>query len=573
MVDDESIVRCSVARILVQAGYECDEASSSADATALLATCDAYEAALCDIRMPGESGLDLARRLVADHPDIAIVMMTGQDDPRIASTAFEIGAFGYVTKPFTSNEILIALSGALRRRELEHLRTARNRSGGREITRSRALTGLVNEIECQGDAEAMDSVEMIERLSRAVSLRDEETGRHIERMSRYAACLAVRVGFSGLTPEEFRLAAALHDVGKIGVADTILLKPSWLEPDELAAMRRHPTIGYRLLAGSTGPVMKAAAQIALSHHEWWDGTGYPRGLCGEAIPEEARIAAVADVFDALTSERVYKPPLCLGEATEIMMSLRGRQFEPRLIDAFFECLDEIRAIRLQYPDEDPEERVRVFIVDDHEIFVESLGRLLASHSNVRLVGSARTSAEAVEAVQAYAPDVILMDFDLPDGNGVETTETIKAIMPDVKVVMLTSWSDHETLLRAVTAGCSGFVSKGESGETLMAAIVAAHQGEIPEKFIELRGVLGRLGRTNRGIGSDLGPREIEVLELMAAGATNKVLASELCISVNTVRNHVQNIFYKLDAHSKLEAVATAIQEGILARTATGLHRR
>ena len=249
VVDDESVVRSSVARILVRAGFDCDEASSSVEAVALLKTCDAYEAALCDICMPGESGLDLARRVVADHPDIAIVMMTGQDDPKIATTAFEIGAFGYVTKPFTSNEILIALSGALRRRELEQMRTARNRAGGREITRSRALTGLVNEIECQGHSESIDSVEMIERLSRAVSLRDEETGRHIERMSRYAACLAARVGFSSLTPEEFRLAAALHDVGKIGVSDTILLKPGWLEPDELAAMRRHPEIGYRLLVG------------------------------------------------------------------------------------------------------------------------------------------------------------------------------------------------------------------------------------------------------------------------------------------------------------------------------------
>ena len=250
-----------------------------------------------------------------------------------------------------------------------------------------------------------------------------------------------------------------------------------------------------------------------------------------------------------------------------------RQFEPRLVDAFFECLDEIRAIRLRYPDEDRDDRIRVFIVDDHEIFVESLGRLLAIHPNVRLAGSARTAAEAIKVVQAYTPDVILMDFDLPDGNGADTTETIKSIMPEVKVVMLTSWSDHETLSRAVTAGCSGFVSKGESGETLMAAIVAAHHGEIPEKFVELRGVLGRLQRTNRGIGADLNPRELEVLELMAAGATNKVLASELYISVNTVRNHVQNIFYKLDVHSKLEAVATAVQEGILTRTASGLHRR
>ena len=415
---------------------------------------------------------------------------------------------------------------------------------------------------------------MIERLSRALSLRDEETGRHIERMSRYAASLATRVGYSGLTPDEFRMAAALHDVGKIGVTDTILLKPGELAPDERAAMQRHSSIGYQLLAGSSGPVMEAAARIALGHHEWWDGSGYPRGLKGGAIPEEARIAAIADVFDAMTSPRVYKPALSIAETREFMTGAgRGTQFEPRLVDAFFEDLSEVMAIRQQFPEEERDERIRVFIVDDHEILVESLGRLLASQANVQLVGSARTAEEAVRTIPLYLPDVVLMDFDLPDGNGADTTDTIRALVPGVRVVMLTSWSDHETMSRAVAAGCSGFVSKGDTGERLMAAIVAAHDGEFPQEFVELRNVLNRLPRTNRGVGSDLRPRELEVLELMASGSTNKVIASELFLSVNTVRNHVQNIFYKLDVHSKLEAVARAVQEGILVRTSTGLHRR
>ena len=134
VVEDEEMVRKSVMRILVRSGFECDEAADGAEATRLLDVSDEYAAALCDIRMPGESGLHLARRLAADHPDIAVVMMTGEDDPETANEAFEIGAFGYLTKPFTANGILIALSAALRRRELEQLRVAQNRNGGREIT-------------------------------------------------------------------------------------------------------------------------------------------------------------------------------------------------------------------------------------------------------------------------------------------------------------------------------------------------------------------------------------------------------------------------------------------------------
>ena len=573
VVVDEKMVRRSVIRILTQAGFECDEASNTLEGTALLVTSAAYEAAVCEIGMPEHPGLDFARRLRADHPDIAIVVLAAEDAPESASAAFEVGAFGHVTKLFSSNALMVALSGSLRRRELELARKAQNRNGGREIMRSIALTGLIRDVECQGAAVETDPVEIIERLSKTVSLRDEETGCHIERMSRYAACLATRVGFSGLTADEFRIAAAMHDVGKIGVADSILLKPSWLEPDELAAMRRHAMIGYRLLAGSTGPVMKAAARIAAGHHEWWDGSGYPLGLCGQAISEEARITAVADVLDALTSERVYKSPQGMDEAMEVMTSLRGRQFEPRLIDALLDSLDEIRDIRFHYQDRSPEERIRVFIVDGDEIAAAALGRVLASHGNVRVIGSARTASEAIGAVQGFPPDVILMDRDLPDGSGVQTTAAIKGLVPDVGVVMLTGWDDHDTLTRAVTAGCSGFVRKHETSEVLLAAIVSAHHGEMPETFGELPDVLARLGRTNRGIGVELSPREVEVLEYIAAGATDEVLASDLYISVDTVRNHVQNILYKLDAHSKLEAVATAVQEGILVRTTSGLRGR
>ena len=314
------------------------------------------------------------------------------------------------------------------------------------------------------------------------------------------------VGFTGLSLEDLRLATALHDVGKIGVPDGILLKPGSLSPDEYAAMQRHAQIGYQLLAGSTSELLRVAADIALTHHEWWDGSGYPRGLQGEEISEEARIAAVADVFDALTSNRVYRPALPFDEAIAMMRELRGRQFEPRLLDAFFGAMDEITAIREAYPDhEDSQKRIRILVVDDHEIFAHSLVRLLGSRPELKVVGTAGSVSQAVVAASAYEPDVILMDFELPDGDGPQATEQIKALTPAVKVIMLTARTDEQALVRAIAAGCSGFVNKTDGVNDLFDAIVAAHEGETitpPSDLVPLR----LLRPTHRGLGSDLTPR-------------------------------------------------------------------
>jgi response regulator RpfG family c-di-GMP phosphodiesterase/DNA-binding CsgD family transcriptional regulator len=407
-------------------------------------------------------------------------------------------------------------------------------------------------------------VELIDRLSRAVSLRDEETGRHIERMSRYSVVLAKAVGFTGVPLEDLRLATALHDVGKIGVADGILLKPGALSRDEYGTMQRHAQIGYQLLAGSTSALLRIAAEIALTHHEWWDGRGYPRGLQGTEIPEEARIAAVADVFDALTSHRVYRPALSFDQAKEIMVDQRGLQFEPRLLDAFFDSLDEIASIREAYPDqEDATDRIRILVVDDHQIFTHSLVRLLGTRPELKVVGTAGSVSDAVAAALAYEPDVILMDFELPDGDGTEATERIKALTPSVKVVMLTARTDDQSLVRAIAAGCSGFVKKEDAVDSLLEAILAANEGETITPPSELAPLLRQLRPTQRGLGADLTPRELEILRLFAAGQVNKQVAQGLGLRLNTVRNHAQSILYKLQAHSKLEAVATAVREGII----------
>jgi DNA-binding NarL/FixJ family response regulator len=329
-------------------------------------------------------------------------------------------------------------------------------------------------------------------------------------------------------------------------------------------MQRHAQIGYQLLTGSQSDLLRTAADIALMHHEWWDGNGYPRGLQGDEIPEEARIAAITDVFDALTSNRVYRPAMSFDEAIVHMRALRGRQFEPRLLDAFFDSMDEIAAIREIYPDqEDDQRRIRIMVVDDHEIFTQSLVRLLGSRPELKVVGVVATVSEAVVAALGYEPDVILMDFELPDGDGPQATEQIKALTPAVKVVMLTARTDEPAMVRAIAAGCSGFVRKEDAVEVLLEAIVAAHEGETISPPQDLVPLLRQLRPTHRGLGSDLTPRELEVLELIAPGLANKQIALRLGLTLNTVRNHVQNILYKLQAHSKLEAVATAVREGVV----------
>lgn len=188
-------------------------------------------------------------------------------------------------------------------------------------------------------------LEMIERLLAALDTRDEETGAHTRRIGEYAAIVAGELGWSDERVALLREAAPMHDIGKIGVADHVLQKPGRLTEDEFELLKTHTVIGGRLLAGSTVPTLVLAREIALSHHEHWDGGGYPFGLAGAEIPESARIVAVCDVYDALVHDRCYRPALSEDEALDIMNGMRGRQFDPRIYDAFLRVLPGIRSAR------------------------------------------------------------------------------------------------------------------------------------------------------------------------------------------------------------------------------------
>jgi HD-GYP domain-containing protein (c-di-GMP phosphodiesterase class II) len=207
------------------------------------------------------------------------------------------------------------------------------------------LRSTILDLERSENALVHSQEETIMRLSLAVESRDAETGSHIERMGRYCALLAGKLGWNEDRCELLRIASPLHDVGKIAIPDSILQKPGAFTPDERVAMELHAEIGHRILAGSDSPLLDLAARIALTHHEQWDGSGYPNGTVGENIPLEGRIAAIADVFDALTSDRVYRKAMPIEKALSIMTEGRGSHFDPELLDVFFGSIEEVLAIR------------------------------------------------------------------------------------------------------------------------------------------------------------------------------------------------------------------------------------
>ena len=348
LVDDEEPVLRALERILTRKGYDCTTAEDVTSAREALAK-GSFDLVLSDMNMPGESGLDLVKTIVAEHPDTATVMCTGLDDAELARTAIDIGAYGYIVKPFEANEILIAVMNALRRRELE-IENRHHQEHLEDMVKARTteLWSAISDLEHAQKEIRISREETIERLSVAAEFKDSETAAHIRRMSLYCAMLAERLGEDARRCEEIRLASAMHDVGKIGVPDHILSKPGPLDPEEWKIMKTHAAIGHRILSNSTSDLLNLAAVIALTHHERIDGTGYPRGLVEDEIPFEGRVAAVADVFDALTTNRVYRKAFPLGEALEIMKQGRGDHFDPKILDCFFDSMDRVLGIREVY---------------------------------------------------------------------------------------------------------------------------------------------------------------------------------------------------------------------------------
>ncbi len=275
---------------------------------------------LLDVMMPDMSGHEACRRLKADPvtASIPIIFVTALTDAIDEVTGFEAGAVDYINKPVSAPILRARVKTNLSLVHLDELRESR--------------------------------LNIVQRLGRAAEYKDTETGYHVVRMSHYAAILARAIGRPESWVDDMLAAAPMHDIGKIGIPDHILTKPAKLTPEEWEVMKTHPLIGAEIIGEHSDSMLRMAYQAALTHHEKWDGSGYPRGLAGESIPIEGRVVAVADVFDALTSVRPYKRPWSNEEATDLIKSEAGRHFDPTVVEAFLRSLPDLLAVQKRYAD-------------------------------------------------------------------------------------------------------------------------------------------------------------------------------------------------------------------------------
>jgi putative two-component system response regulator len=255
----------------------------------------------------------------------------------------DFGAYGYLSKPVRRTEVLIGVMNALRRRDVEARERATRETLERIVgLRTNALSEALERVEAAATQGRVLQAETIHRWAHSAEHREPGIGRHVKRVSHYCTMLGQAFG---LHAESLGLASVLHDVGKVAIPDSILLKPGPVTADERLSIQTHAHVGYEMLQGSCSSLLDLAAVIARTHHEKFDGRGYPRGLSGTDIPLEGRIAAVADVFDALTSDRVYRPAWTISSTVEWMISQRGEHFDPSVLDVFLSSLDEVRTVR------------------------------------------------------------------------------------------------------------------------------------------------------------------------------------------------------------------------------------
>ncbi|KPZ52857.1 MULTISPECIES: two-component system response regulator [Pseudoalteromonas] len=320
IVDDEP-ANLKVMREVLGNQYRMSFAKSG-DAALTLLEKEQPKLILLDIMMPDMNGFEVCE-IVKSTPalsHIPIIFVTALGDESDEFKGFELGAVDYITKPISP-----------------------------AIVRARVKTHLSL---VQAEQLKQAHVDLVHRLGRAAEYKDTDTGEHIARMSQYSKLLALEFGMDEHQAELLRQAAPMHDVGKIGIPDAILLKPGRLTSEEFDHMKQHAVIGAQILANSSSPLLQLAHKLAIEHHEKWDGSGYPHGLKGEQISVEGRIVAIADVFDALTSKRPYKEAWSVEEALEHMQAQAGKHFDPHLINLFVNKLDAIIAIKNTYQEQD-----------------------------------------------------------------------------------------------------------------------------------------------------------------------------------------------------------------------------
>ena len=297
--------------------------------------------------MPGMDGFEVARRVRQDdkHRLLPIILVTALRETEDRVKGIEAGCDDFISKPVDKIELLARVRSLLKVKAYNDLLSNYRKELESEVTkRTEELKRAFERIKAA-------SLDTIYRLSMASEYKDEDTGAHIKRMSRYSAAVARQIGLDESTIETILYAAPMHDLGKIGIPDVILMKPGKLDPVEWEIMKLHTVIGAKILKGSDAEFIRLGETIALSHHEKWDGSGYPNSLKGTEIPIAGRITAIADVFDALTSKRPYKEPFSVEKSLTIVREGRGSHFDPDVVDAFFAIQDEIIAIKKHYSED------------------------------------------------------------------------------------------------------------------------------------------------------------------------------------------------------------------------------
>lgn len=341
VVDDQEEQRTCLADMIHAMGFCAETAADGFEGLERFRS--GFDLVLLDARMPGMDGYEVAKRIREreNGSETPLVMVTGFHWAKSKQRAREAGLNACLTKP-------------VRLKELEQCMKSCLDEEAREAGKSGERQGSAANRDIPGNAESVKEElirtrrrayraqrETIMRLAIAAEYRDEDTGAHVRRIGRYCAFMGKQLGLSPGEVEKLRYASQLHDVGKIGIPDAVLLKPSRLQDDEWQVMKRHVNIGTRILSGSSSRFLQCGKKIAETHHERWDGSGYPCGLSGEEIPLCGRICAIADVFDALTSDRPYRSALSVQEAVEVMEDKRGCHFEPELLDVFLDSIPRI----------------------------------------------------------------------------------------------------------------------------------------------------------------------------------------------------------------------------------------
>lgn len=491
IVDDDEFSLELLEDVLHQLGHEVVRASHGSQALELLRR-GSIHLVITDWEMPSMNGLELCRAIREEHFDgyVFVIMLTSRDGGRQKIEGLHAGADAFLTKPLNPDELLVSLKTAERVLGLE--------------TRDLAMFALA-------------------KLSES---RDPETGAHIERVQSYARLLAQYLSttekFHDEIDAEFvRLiyqTSPLHDIGKVGIPDDVLLKPGKLTEQEMAIMRSHVTLGAQTLEASLQRFpnvrfLQMARDIAIAHHERWDGGGYPSRLKGTQTPLAARIVALADVYDAITSRRVYRDAMSHAQAKAMILRERGAHFDPDVVDAFIQIEPQFIAIKEQYADEEsaaastapaqvverpaPQLLNRVVVVDDDAAVRMMLCTALNSLGYDCICCA--DGASALAAMEEYHPRLIISDWEMPGMDGLELCRRIRSLEVEshVHFIMLTIYGGREQLGRAFNAGVDDFISKPFSECELMARLRAGFRA------IELHDELSRQNRGARQLNEQL----------------------------------------------------------------------